>query len=272
MEGFKYHASAVGVSGRIEQPFDEVIPTQAVVELPQAGGFATSRAEFFRFRDILSVEVVTGVVAGSFSERDKTFDELATIIVENFDLLGMVTADRIVARISAAHPAGGGPPAIRPLGSHFENLRIAGHRVDVDLATDTFSRFDTDEKVRQAYRDDEKGFREEFHALSLLGKIRDIPERLHEYFPWRKTEAIEQIPEQEGEIRCGLVREVAGLSGGIRAFGNVIYVPGFGVIRLAELSIIGQLRSLTMLQIDLGSTPQGHTKAAGPVRGNGSSW
>lgn len=271
MERFNYHASAFGLAAHIEEPFDEVLPARASVVLPQSGGFGNAHVGHFRFRDILSAGSVTAVVAGSFSKKDHTYDSLATVTIEDLDILGVVTAGRIVARMVAIHPEDGGPPSITPLGSHFEDLRVAGYRVDVDLATDTFTRLDTAEKVRQAYRDDEGGFREEFNALSLLGKSQQLPARLHSYFPWRAEQPAESIPERNGEIRCGLVREIDGLGPDIVWHGHTIHIRGFGVIRLAEFSITDSLRRLTMIQVDLGSTPQGHVSGGG-VEGNGSGW
>jgi hypothetical protein len=271
MERFNYHASATGVAGRIEVPFDEVIPIQGSLALPPSGGFGSAHVHAFRFRDILSFSSVTTVVAGSRSDRDQTFDALATTTIENLDVLGVVRADRIVARIASIHPEDGGPPAITPLGSYFENLRIAGYRVEVDLATDRFSQLDTADKVRQAYRQDDSGFRQEFDKLSLLGKNEAIPSRLQAYFPWRREQASEVIPERNGEIHCGLVREISGLGSKIACHGHAIYIRGFGVVRLAEFRITDSLRQLTMLQIDLGSTPKGHVSGGG-AEGNGSGY
>ena len=54
IERFRYHAFTSGVSGRITQPFDEIIPVQASVALPEAGGFGTASVDRFCFRGILS--------------------------------------------------------------------------------------------------------------------------------------------------------------------------------------------------------------------------
>ena len=52
IERFRYHALTNGLSGRITQPFDQVIPPQAAVTLPDAGGFVHARVDNFNFRDI----------------------------------------------------------------------------------------------------------------------------------------------------------------------------------------------------------------------------
>ncbi len=269
MDTFNFNAAAVGLKGYIVRPFDIEFPTIASVALEPKGGFVPSREQDIQLENIVFAKSVTSVVAGSFG-KDGTVDELASVVVENLNILGIVTADRVVGRLAAVHPGDRTSPSITPLGSHFDNLRIAGHKIELDLAIDTFTRLDTNEKVRSAYQNNERGFRDEFSRLSLLGKIKEIPELLHSHFPFSSREHRDSIPERDGAIHSGLVREIAGLGSGITSFGHVVHVPGFGVIRIAEFSIIGPLRILTMLQVDLGSTPSGGVTTAN-VRANGSS-
>lgn len=271
IERFRYHASATGVAGRITLPFDEIIPIQAAVALPESGGFGTSRVDRFRFHDIVSFDSAQAEVAGSFSPKQSTFDAVATVTVSGLDILGMVTADRIVARIASSHPQD--PEhghSITPLGSYFENLRIAGKRVDLDLATDTFTRFDNADKVRAAYRENSNGFRDEFDRLTLTGRD-DVPEFLQKYFPCLAHGASHALEKSRGLVACSLVREVAGLPGELCPVGHVIHVPGFGSIRLAEFKMTDSERSITMLQLDLGSTPRG-SGSIGGAAGNGSDY
>ncbi len=81
-----------------------------------------------------------------------------------------------------------------------------------------------------------------------------------------------EIPETNGIVACSLVRELeAALALELTQRGHVIHVPGFGTIRLAELKITNSASRLTMLQVELGSTPTGNVTAGG-VESNGSSW
>jgi hypothetical protein len=272
IERFRYHAFTTGVSGRITQPFDEIIPVQASLALPESGGFGTVRADRFDFHGVIAFESAQAVVAGSFSERDKTFDAVATVTITGLNILGMVTADRIVARIASSHhkdPELG--HSITPLGSSFENLRIAGHRIELDLATGTFSRLDTHAKVCAAYRENQEGFREEFDKLTLTGREEDVPDLLRKYFPNVGAGRSRSIEQSQGVIACSLVREIHGLPRELRPVGHVIHVRDFGTIRLAEFLITGTDRSITMLQVDLGSTPSG-SGTVGGAQGNGSGY
>ncbi|HVN04957.1 MAG TPA: hypothetical protein VMT86_11100 [Bryobacteraceae bacterium] len=270
IERFRYHAFTTGVSGHITHPFDEILPIQASIALPESGGFGTARAERFDFHGIFSFESAQAAVAGNFSPKDRSFDAVATVTINGLNILNMVTADRVVARIASSHPE---DPAlghsITPLGSYFENLRIAGFRVDLDLATCTFDRLDNATKLRAAYRDNQEGFRDEFDRLTLTGR-NDVPAGLRKYFPCLGPQA-PRIEESRGVIACSLVREVAGLPKELRPVGHVIRVPGFGIVRLAEFIITDNERSITMLQVDLGSTPSG-SGSIGGAAGNGSDY
>ena len=64
------------------------------------------------------------------------FSTITTAVVEDLNVLDVVTADRVVAQISTEHPLVGYVPHITFLGTRFENLRIAGHKVELDLDPD----------------------------------------------------------------------------------------------------------------------------------------
>lgn len=269
IERFAYHASVVGASGHITQPFNEIIPIQASLALPESGGFGTADVKRFNFQNILTFESASATVAGSYSTRDNSYDAVATVTITGLSVLGMVTAARTVARMASSHPADPEKGhSITPLGSYFEDLRIAGHPVELDLATDTFTRFDSDEKLRRAYRENEDGFRDEFDRLTLVARG-DVPEFLRKYFPCAGRGR--SIEETRGVISCSLVRGIRGLPRSLEPVGHVIYIPGFGIVRLAELKMTSTDRRISMVEIDLGSTPSGKV-AIGGAAGNGSDW
>jgi hypothetical protein len=274
-DNFIFHAFAIGVAGRITAPFDELISVEASSSLPGSGGFGTSRVEDFRFRNILSFDAATTVVAGSDSTAEDggpngpSHDAVATAIVEGLDILGVVTADRIVVRVASSHPFDRTKPSsIVPVGTSFENLQIAGYKLDIDLAIDSFSKFDTAKSVRDAYQNNTDDFRNEFKRMTLIGRGEQIPSGLEKYFSSCDSYVENNIPENNGIIVCSLVRQIKGLGPELTTFGHTIIVPGFGIIRLSELKITNSARRITMLQVDLGSTPKGKITACG-AEGNG---
>jgi len=244
IEKFKYHAVTKGASWRFTLPVKEEMPTHAAVTLPETGGFISSIVESYNFRDIIMFDRAVGFASGSFCTGTNCFDATASVMIEGLNILNMITADRVVARIASSHAKNGSEPQINPLGTYFENLRIAGYKVEVDLAVDTFSELDTHTRFRSACENEDSGLREQLlpHVLST---------------------------DPSGSISCTLVRSINGLGREVTHQGHVIRIRDFGVIRLAELSMSKRKRSLSMLQFELGSTPAGAGDAGG-AEGNGS--
>jgi hypothetical protein len=242
IERFRYHAATLGVSGQIRQPFEHAICPQADVTLPESGGFVHSRVDNFNFRDLIIFDRAVAFAAGSFSVKDDAFDATAAVTIEGLNILNVITADRVTARIASSHPRSGAEPRITPIGSSFENLRIAGHKVEVDLAVDTFTEFDTASELRSACEDNDVSGRVQPHVLSTNGS---------------------------GEMSFTLVRSLRGLGKEITVSGNTIRIRDFGVVRLAEIFISERKRRVSMVQFNLGSTPEGEGQAGG-AEGNGS--
>lgn len=240
---FLYHAQAMGLSGRITLPFDELIEVQAASALPQTGGYSSSQADYFSYKQIVSFASAKTQATGSYSAKDKAYNTLVTATIEKLDVLGQVTADRVVAHLTSKHPESGGQPSIIPLGSYFENLRIAGCPVDVHLDAATFTE---------------------------LATYNGVLERLQADRDWHRRLLGEERPAASpGEaLLCSLVREIRPHCSELEPKGCRIFVPHFGTVYLGEFLIQPYQRSLTMVRIDLGCAVEGHV-AACIVAGNG---
>jgi hypothetical protein len=244
---FLYHGEAIAASGVIRLPFKEVIDIQASVALPMDGGYGSARVENFKYRELLSFGSAHSVVIGAYSEEDKAWQTLATTTIEKLDVMGVVTADRIVARITSKHPKNGDEPSIIPLGSSFENLRIAGVPVAVDLATDLFTKYGTFTGLQKAYSSDRKSL-EPLLMVAPEGKA----------LPQSKA----------GMAGVTLVRN-CDYGDKTSVTKNAIKVDHFGTVYLAEMYVSGNERRLVMLRIELGCPVEGGV-ALGGVGGNGS--
>jgi hypothetical protein len=128
---FLYHALASGVSGHITLPFQHVIEVQAPSALPFTGGYSASRAENFRYDHILSFSSAYTVATGN--ESGRSFNTLATATIEGLNIHNMVTADRVVARLASKYMKDTGEQSATFAGSHFQNLRIGGYPVEVEI-------------------------------------------------------------------------------------------------------------------------------------------
>src|SRR5690349_20950786 len=99
---FHYHASAHALSGELTRPVQRLIEVQAGISLPSTGGAGSSSVENFRFDQVVSFKRGYSQVSGSVKRQtNKTIHTThATAAVENLNILDVVTADRIVARLS----------------------------------------------------------------------------------------------------------------------------------------------------------------------------
>jgi len=131
---FLYHALATGVSGQITLPFQHLVEVQAASALPMTGGHSVSRVEGCRCKDIFSFSSASTITTGS--ESRESYNTLATATVEGLNILNVVTADRVLARLASKYSKETREYSATFAGSHFENLRVAGKLVEVEIAPD----------------------------------------------------------------------------------------------------------------------------------------
>jgi hypothetical protein len=143
---FLYHALASGVSGNITLPFHELIEVQAASALPFTGGHSASRVESTRFKHIVSFSSASTITTGS--ETSEAYNTIATATVEGLNILNVVTADRVVARLASKYLKDTREYAATIAGSHFENLRIAGNPVRVEIPPERLKSPPRSEKVK----------------------------------------------------------------------------------------------------------------------------
>ena len=109
----------------------------------RAGTWPSGRRSFRRGVGDLSYEAAHTQVAGNRETKPghDGYTTLVTSVVEGLNILDVVTADLVVAQISTDHPLVGYVPSITFLGTRFENLRIAGHKVDeLEMCLDIFGK------------------------------------------------------------------------------------------------------------------------------------
>lgn len=230
-KAYAYNAQGLALSGQIERPFDHLIEVQAGTSLATTGGYGSSRAENFRFREIISFRAGYTQVSGSRNPETGSYTTLVSSTVEGLNILDVVTADRVVARLSSEHLPDQDEPRIRLLGSNFENLRIAGCPVQVELNNELFLKLDTFE-----------AFRKEFETNAEFRKMAEDP---------FQTGQLQKLPERHGVIVCSLLKDVKTLCQGVTRQGHTIVIPCFGRIFLAEVRAQYCKRTLTMIRFAL---------------------
>ena len=144
-----FHAEAHALTGKLNKPFEEQIKEQAFVKLEghsqelllkgeELGrlkerkaqkNYLSQHTKNYRLEGIISYSAAYTQVSAHRSKRDPDrLVTLATSSVENLNILNVVTADRVVAQVSTTHLPDQYSPQVTFLGTHFENLRIAGHK------------------------------------------------------------------------------------------------------------------------------------------------
>lgn len=246
-----YSAHGHGLSAQFHRPIEHVIEVQAGTSLPSIGGVGSSRVNDFRFQQFVSFKSAHSHVSGSRNREDGTHTTLVTATVEGLNVLDVVTADRIVGRLSCAYnPAEDKEPQVLLLGSKFENLQISCCPVDPGLDHELFLRLASFEAIRKEFENSDD-FRKIARDPSQSGKSR-------------------KPPEPHGVVICSLVKNMKTCPGVTRE-GHVLTVPQFGRIFLAEVVAEHSKRTLTMLRLELGS-PVCSSLAAVEVTINGRPW
>ena len=103
--------------------------------------------EDFRFREYISFKRGRDFAIGRWDPEDRAYSTLVSASVEGLNIMGIVTADRLVGRIASRHylvppppPPDKRPhydqPSIVTVGTFIENLRIGGQRVSCDSNLD----------------------------------------------------------------------------------------------------------------------------------------
>ncbi len=262
-----YHAHALGVAGKIDRADPglsvkpQIISSQATTSLSHMGGYGSDHIENFNVPGVVSFRSAFVEVTGKYDDANNCHKTKVSAIVEGLDIMGIVTADRIVSTLTAQHPARKDPqrptgqqcldePSVSHEGSSFENLQIAGCRVDVKptitLATqnDTYSRAKNDNTLQP------------WLLVNQLGPAKDEHPSLTRFY-----NGLINLLESHGILACSLVN-LDPKPNGLKAFGSVIVVPDFGVVHLAELLVQKHSRRLNMLRISLGSPIEGSLSIA----------
>lgn len=273
---YSYHAHAYGFAGQLERPFRHIIPTQATAALGTTGGQGRHRVDGFRHEGIISFDAAYVEVGGSYDECHNQHTSFSSAVIEKLNILDMVTADRVVSRIAVYSGDMDDPKSENTYnitGSHFDNLKIAGNKIDVKLATHIFQENNSHSKLAKKHK---AGDLDEWLLASKLGKLKepDLQKLEEEYHAlegmsgvvkaWKQkpsTRAVDHIP--FSPLNHMNIEDHAGKDTELRGFGSIICIPKFGVVRLAELSFHHHHCILTMLRVDMCSSGTGTTTTGG---------
>jgi hypothetical protein len=164
----------------------------------------------------------------------------------------MVTADKVVAhQVSTYRTGPNAENSVKLIGSRFENLRIAGIPVHVDLSIGTLDKHHHHKDLKAAYGGDQ-GVRDLFGDKELSQRYAQAPQEVKNYLAAPPADGADMPADSNGSSTVSIVRKLDTKSDALHCYGHVIHIDGFGTIRLGEVHICKHTRALTMIQIHLG--------------------
>jgi hypothetical protein len=259
---YLYHAEALGLGGQITRPFNTVLESQAATSLPMSGGYGRARSEKFNFQQIISFDAAYTEVIGSYDHGQGAYTTQVSATVENLNIMGVVTADKVVGRISSTHilTRNTDEASITPVGCFFENLRIAGNRAEPVFDFDTFTQFSTFSEFKSAFGGPQQAALRERMLWNQLKP--GCPPPLNNLHSWYQSQ--KSMP---SIAACSLVKDLGfKQKAGIETYGPIVVVPNFGIVYVCEFLIVHRQRRLNMLRVSMGannpSTTQGATWSA----------
>lgn len=262
-----YHAEATAIAGELRLPLVQEIKPQLYAKIPERGGYLSQRSKDYHLEEVISFRSAYTQVAGNPDPKPgHGWSTLATVAIEGLNVLDVVTADRVVGQLSTEHPLVGYVPKLTFLGTRFENLRIAGHPVKLDLDPHLLG----DKPEDDASYGSHPGFLERLASqFERIGANSDLPGEVSGRYNRLPTTA-----EASESIECSLVNQAEGSFPG-RCFGHVIDVPDFGRIYLATLRLEQSdfqdgvpkrtLFNLTMIELKLGCVAHGTIGIGNPI-------
>jgi hypothetical protein len=262
-----YHAEACGFGGFLERPFEQNIIPQASLSLSPAGGYGSSRSENFRLEGLFSYASAFTQVSGRMSQKENGgWVTLSTATIEGLNILDVITADRVSAQVSTEHPLIGNDPKVSFLGTTFENLKIGGYSVDVELDLDICDQGNGRNYPEQPCVNDERFLARVAGQYRHMTEARNLPEWVKDRsIPDWITERYDASDLEDSEsdyLLTSVVKQTIGKFPG-RPFGNVFEVPDIGRVFLGELFVDGHTFRLVMLRLELGC--RAHGSLSGPI-------
>lgn len=272
---YLYHADALAIGGTLVRPISQVIESKAACSLPTAGGTSSCRVEKFSLNGSISFDMAQCDLAGSVETKNgiDTSVTRVSVVIEGLNILNMVTADRIVARLASEHGPGDKEPKIITTGCHYDGMRIAGHPVEIQTAHNLFSDMPTFADWQKAWKN--KGTRKRVQECMIGSTLPSAPAKSDPSHLQDVHQAVTRqsnAPDLKQTVLSSFVGKVTGITGSeINNWGPIIVVPQFGTIYLGEVLVSQSQRRVNMLRLELGS-PDGASFVVGSGSSNGTTF
>ena len=251
-----YHADAHILSGELEHPIEQPIEHygNVVLEKTRRESLRTESVGETSVEGLLSFKAGHTRVSGSelkdkrdiWGQDHSGWVTQSTAVLEGLSVGDVITADRVVAQVSTEHSlVSGHVPKVTFLGTRFENLRIAGCPVQLELDLGFCG---TKPEGDVPYLAD-SGFLDRVRSqLNGSSDVGALPEALKKQYD-AKIACIDDLRERskrspkgetlgDSKLQCSLIKSIGPISiPGVRVFGNTIFIPDFGTVSLAEVEV-----------------------------------
>jgi hypothetical protein len=291
----QYHAEAHAVSGYLHHPVYQRINKKANVSLRDyRDGHVQERENAFTLEGLVSFTASRSRVSGSRSLKNKGWITLSTSIVEGFNVLEIITADRVVSQVSTEHAyRNGHVPSVTFLGSQFVNLRLSGFPLEPKFNFGICEDKPEGETPYVKHLGFLLGIRDQIASI-VEG---DLPNSVLETYSKRLKVVDDLIAAAKVCEDCGQNGD-RGMNGapiavtcslitkididhipipGLKTAGNILFIPEFGTVALGEVVVrssrdydgkYDNYFNLKMLDMKLGCVGDGNV-IAGNTIGNG---
>lgn len=271
----EYHAEAGLLTGHLQRPLERKIDGGAFVSLKGDGDqHLFHHAGHYDADGLISFRSGYTRVSGSYSKK-RGWLTVATAVLEGLNILDVATADRVVAQVATEHPVFDGQvPSVTFLGTRFENFRIGGNRVELELDLGICGHRPGGERP---YLQDtefldrvERQCKEIVYAPDLRDYLRVQYDGELAHIHQLREDRAEHRKRHESNIRFTLVKGVSDTPGA-KSFGNILEIPDFGIVSLAVVEIrqswneeFGMMTAfiLNMLDVKMGSIAEGILQGA----------
>ncbi len=254
-----YHAEAHVLSGNLKHPIDQPIEHHAHVVLKnRRSDHIMDKVEETSLDGLISFKAGHTRVSGTQLKNKKdlwgndhsSWVTLSTSVIEGLNVFEVITADRVVAQVSTEHANredkdSDRVPKVTFLGTRFENLRVGGYPVQLELDLAICGDKPTGDRP---YLQD-VGFLDRVRRqLEGVAGAQGIPEELEKQYD-AKVAYIDDLKngangrakgERNGypKLQCSLVKSIGPIPiPGVKTFGNIIVIPDFGTVALAEVEV-----------------------------------
>ena len=250
-----YHAEAHVLSGNLKHPVNQPIEHKArvVLEKTRRDGHVSQSVAEDTMEGLISFKGGHTRASGTKIEKKDFWGNdhsgwvtLSTSVIEGLNVFEVITADRVVSQVSTEHPVTNGHvPRVTFLGTRFENFRVGGYPVQIELDLGICgSKPDGDKPYLQ-----DRGFLDRVQRqFNDIAGAKGLPDGLEKQYD-AKIAYIDDLKKRangraKGErsgyskLQCTLVKSIGPIPiPGVKIFGNIIFIPDFGTVSLADVEV-----------------------------------